>query len=110
MFQFTTSVSSYSGILKISFYYTSEILILLKSEFKKINLNTENCPVYKSIELIKKIIILIFLLSLKPDMLFTGDRQFLKGIRCSFASEHISELHFLEIDFKIKFLNELTRV
>ncbi len=73
-------------------------------------MNTVNCPVCKTIELIKKNNNPYFLAELETGYVVTGDRQFFKGYTLFICREHISELHFLESDFKIKFLNELTLV
>ena len=71
---------------------------------------TENCPICESISLIKKDQNKYFVAELETGYVILGDRQYFKGYTLFLCKEHITELHFLENEFKNKFLLELTYV
>lgn len=69
-----------------------------------------NCLICERIELIKKNENPYFIFELETGYVVIGDHQFFKGYTLFLLKTHVTELHFLEKDFRIKFLYEMSLV
>jgi len=70
----------------------------------------ENCFVCQRIEAIKKGENPCFIRELETGYVVAGDFQRFYGYTLFICKQHATELHFLDNDYKIKFLNEMSLV
>ena len=71
---------------------------------------TKNCMVCERIELIKNSKNPFFVKELETGYAVIGDYQRFEGYTVFICKQHASELHQLENDFKLKFLEEMSLV
>lgn len=69
----------------------------------------EACEICKRIELIKKGINPYFVKELKTGYVVLGDHQFYRGYTIFLCKTHVPELHELEHDFMMQFLEEMAK-
>ena len=70
----------------------------------------ETCPVCENIDSIKNDQNKYFVAELETGFVVIGDRQYFKGYTLFLCKMHITELHFLEIEYKKIFLLELSLI
>jgi len=70
----------------------------------------ENCFVCEKINSIKNSTNPCFVREMETGYVVAGDFQRFYGYTLFLCKQHASELHFLEEDFKLKFLNEMSLV
>lgn len=75
-----------------------------------INLEHNNCLICERINMIKKKINPYFVAELETGYVVIGDHQYFKGYTVFLCKQHETELYFLDEDYKIKFLSEMSKV
>lgn len=68
------------------------------------------CLVCERIEMIKKGINPYFVIELETGFVVIGDHQHFKGYTLFLCKEHSTELHFLQKEYKMKYLEEMSLV
>ena len=68
------------------------------------------CLICQRIELIKKGENPYFVKELETGYLVIGDHQYFAGYSLFLAKEHVTELHYLEKETRIRFLEEMSLV
>ncbi len=68
------------------------------------------CLICDRIQMIKEGINPYFVKELKTGYVVLGDNQHFKGYTIFLCKQHASELHELDADFKLKFLEEMSLV
>ncbi len=71
-------------------------------------MNTKKCLICERIELIKQNRNPYFIKELETGYVVLGDHQYFKGYCLLLCKEHKKELHELDKDFRIKFLEEMS--
>lgn len=71
---------------------------------------SKGCLICERINMIKEGIEPHFVAELETGYVVIGDYQYFKGYTIFLCKEHKTELHFLNEDFKIKFLTEMSKV
>jgi len=69
-----------------------------------------DCKVCQRIEQIKNGQNPYFVIELETGYVVLGDYQYFKGYTLFLCKEHVNELHMLEREFKLKFLDEMSLV
>jgi diadenosine tetraphosphate (Ap4A) HIT family hydrolase len=70
----------------------------------------DNCLVCERIAMIKANTNPYFVAELETGYVVIGDYQYFKGYSLFLCKQHVTELHELDIDFKLKFLREMAEV
>lgn len=70
----------------------------------------ENCVVCKRINKIKENVNPYFVAELESGYVVIGDYQHFKGYTLFLCKEHKEELHFLNEEFRIKYLTDMSKV
>jgi diadenosine tetraphosphate (Ap4A) HIT family hydrolase len=73
-------------------------------------MSKSNCLICERINMIKEEKNPYFVAELETGYVVIGDHQFFKGYTLFLCKEHMTELHFLEEAFKIKYLEEMSKV
>lgn len=68
------------------------------------------CLICERIKLIKEGTNKYFVTELETGYVVIGDHQLFEGYTVFLSKEHVTELHFLEKDIKVKFLEEMSLV
>lgn len=70
----------------------------------------DDCLICERIKMIKEGTNKYFVMELETGYVVIGDHQYFKGYTIFLCKEHITELHFLDIEFRKKFLSEMSIV
>ena len=70
----------------------------------------DNCLICKRIEMIKNNENPYFVKELETGYVVLGDHQRFKGYTLFFCKKHVTELHHLDYNFKMKYLEEMSLV
>lgn len=70
----------------------------------------KDCLICERISMIEEGIEPHFVAELETGYVVIGDYQYFKGYSLFLCKQHKTELHFLDEDFKIKFLTEMSKV
>jgi len=73
-------------------------------------MTSKSCLICKRIDMIKEGINPYFVAELETGYVVIGDHQFFKGYTLFLCKEHKTELHFLNEDFRNKYLIEMSKV
>lgn len=68
------------------------------------------CLICERIQMIKKATNPYFVIELETGYVVIGDHQHFKGYTLFLCKNHVTELHYLNKDFKIKYLEEMSLV
>lgn len=69
-----------------------------------------SCLICERIEMIKEGKNPYFVMELETGYVVMGDHQHFKGYTLFLCKEHVTELHYLSRDFKLKYLEEMSIV
>lgn len=69
-----------------------------------------SCLICERIEMIKECKNPYFVMELETGYVVMGDHQHFKGYTLFLCKEHVTELHYLSRDFKLKYLEEMSIV